>query len=107
MFEQLDLELLEPLKQLELGAPAGSPNLFLSRRAPVLGAGELGEAHVRHPLERRELHALNLLGPPDLELLEPPEQLEFMFCQLGEAQLLLHPLERLELRTLNRTGSSS
>ena len=73
----MDHELLDPREQPELSAPGGSLNYFLSSRAYV-AQGELGDAHVLHPLEPLELHALDLLELLDLELLQPSEQLDLL-----------------------------
>ena len=76
MLEQLELELLDPLKQLELRALGDSPKFLSPRPSPA--HDELGDAHVLHPLELLELHAVDLPEPLDLELLEPSEQLELL-----------------------------
>ena len=52
------------------------PQLIFVAARPSLAQGELGDAHVLHPLEHLELHTLDMLGQLDLELLDPRGQLE-------------------------------
>ena len=48
-----------------------SRNLVFAAARPSQSQGELGDAHVLHQLEQLEVHALDMLSPLDLELLEP------------------------------------
>ena len=81
MLEQLELQLLDPLEQLELRAQVGFRNLFYCLRAPVPGAGgAVGRSTAAAPARAAGAPpVLGMLEQLELQLLDPLEQLELDF----------------------------